>query len=239
MDRIRTAFCLTGRAWPWLSVVLGALVLGYCLGRAQSLRTGNLSSRDLDRTELQYVQRSFSDLENTKSELDHLAQEMSWSVQVLLRKPAATNDPSGRHAAAAREQAIRMLKQAIVELAGTDQQGPLTAELLPLLEATGRLDEWVNRYLEIAYHQPSENLLTRRASDALRIGQRIGRLTEIAAALETLDTIPARYRARPAPTITPIPPAELPAAVMPTGSVVSRAFPDLAEPSTPNPASLL
>ncbi len=191
MERLR-AWCW--RRLPLLGVALVAALAGYGFRGIHESTSGSLSSNQLDRNELSKAQRSLSEIENSKAELDDLAHELVINVRVALQDLRASEVASARAAVAARDRAIQVLEQAIVELEGTDLREPLTAELLPLLESAGRIDDWLNRYLEVAYRQPGHALVKRRASDALRLAAAHGRLPEVTAVLVLADTLPTRYR---------------------------------------------
>ncbi len=152
--------------------------------------------------------RSFSELENARAELDARALRLVFEVRAHRAESQRLARVHDRSAPTRLATDVENLEQAARELRGTGWESVVVRDLFGALEESGRLDRWLDLYVETVLRQPTSPLAPAFASDALRIGRMTGRESELAGALELIVANPmaGENRARLSETLDRLPP---------------------------------
>jgi len=92
---------------------------------------------------------------------------------------------------------IEELREATEEFAGTSHQSILLQHWLAVFRRVGRLDEWLDTYLDYAYPMPTDWVVGRLAPHAVRIGRELGREDEVVSALQRIAELPITFESKP------------------------------------------
>jgi hypothetical protein len=141
---------------------------------------------------------SFSEIQNAKATLTGLSARFLTELQIYRYvqlnaregKPKAVNS----HCLAYGGQMIAQLERGIEEFSGTEEELTLTRDLLRVLRADGRYDQWLRTYLCLVYTHPTNSLVGSCAGEAIEIGERLGRRQEVIDGLEHVISIPLDFQ---------------------------------------------
>jgi len=89
---------------------------------------------------------------------------------------------------------IAQLETGIKEFSGTEEELTLSGDLLRVLRADGRYDQWLRTYLCLLYTHPTNSLVGSCASEAIEIGECLGRRQEVLDGLEHVISIPLDFQ---------------------------------------------
>jgi hypothetical protein len=177
-----------------------ALAAGYGLRSLQQGRDLTLALQHIPPVEYYVSRESFSEVEQTKANLDALSCRFltDWRVRnhpAVLAMSAATQ--AGRSVDSARSAgAIQELEQAIEEFKATEEELVLAQELLRMLKHERLYDRWLDLYLRALYEHPTDHMVGSGAQEAVAISQATGRQAEVRQALEHVTRIPFEFPAK-------------------------------------------
>ena len=135
---------------------------------------------------------SFSKVQNTKNSLEGLCLRLRLEAETKLA--FASRDSS---TVAQRRQSlapvISQLEDHMHEFEGTDQELEVAQDLFVAYKCTGRLDRWLDLYLQMAYKHPMHSVPVHLAQEALTLGRTAGRQNEILQVLMHSNAIPLDF----------------------------------------------
>ncbi|MCS7090386.1 MAG: hypothetical protein NZM03_06725 [Limisphaera sp.] len=168
---------------PMVCGLVGGAVLGFILGAVCGTFPNLFYDARAACKEDLVVWNSFSEVDRLRAELRALAHEQIAEAQhrmaraLLLR---ASGDPNQIQPADEQlAQAIEQLEEALVEFHGTGLEAEILRPLFFALKHAGRLDRWLELYLQAAGRRASDRLITDFLDDALAIGRMTGRYSEV------------------------------------------------------------
>lgn len=141
--------------------------------------------------------KSFSEVEQARAALDALAVQYAENAQALMAREIMSHNPSFGIRLGSSERpmvaAIQMLDEAILEFKGTGEELRLLPLLLFALKQERLYDRWLNVYLDALYRQPTSELLSSWAEDAVVVSRAAGRESELTAGLRYVNDIPRNF----------------------------------------------
>lgn len=183
------------RALAWACALLAAGAGGFWLGARNQEGVG-LAVQQQVPFEFYLAQQSFSEIENTKAQLEALSTQFLTELRCRHDASAAGGSiqRSGNPAyVVAPLRAIEEIEKGIEEFKGTEPELLLLRELLQLLKKQGLGQRYLDIYLHAVYQHPTHPLAAWAAKDAIRFSAALGRQHEVAEALEWLTRIPLSY----------------------------------------------
>lgn len=182
----------------WRPLIVAGL-LGFTAGLFWPLRPSGPEPQPTSGIDPRVAWRSFSEVDLARATLETIAQEYILQAQTkIARALLDRNSASNRTPAASQRdllEAIERLEEALAEFRGTGLEPELMRPLLLALKHAGGYDRWLELYLEAAYRFPTHPLAADFRNEALRIGQSLGRQTELERALSYLQQVPGPYLA--------------------------------------------
>ncbi len=175
----------------WRAAVLVSLLVGFALGFG--LRRDQAGAVAGGRARC--TETSFSEVDPLKESL----RELRLRHVLALRTP-----PEDKRSLGLRTdpEALRRVEELLTEFAGTEDERELTRVQLTMLWRAGKLDQWLNRYLAVAYGHPTWRMLNGEWDRAAEVARELGREEEMTRVLAYLGEIP-----RELVTLTPRHPA--------------------------------
>jgi hypothetical protein len=186
-----------------ISIILFSFAAGGAVGyllRAQKT-DGSLvvSAKDFITEEYLAAPDTFSRIKNTRNSLDSLSIRLGIGITDALaaydRLPK-TNEAERRKADEVLDRALHTAEAAMREFEGTQQQWVVATVFLEALRKAGRLDRWIEVYIETLYRCPTHPAVSNLANDAVKIGRLAGQELRVLEALRYVSASPAEFSGR-------------------------------------------
>ena len=141
--------------------------------------------------------KSFSEIEHARAALEALAARYAEKAQGLITGEVMSRNPNFGIRQSSSERpivaAIKMLDEALPEFRGTGVEFRLLQPLLFALKQERLYDRWLDVYLDALYRQPTHEMVSSLAGDAVAISQAVGRERELTTGLRYASDIPPNF----------------------------------------------
>ncbi|HAB14906.1 MAG TPA: hypothetical protein DCE44_00500 [Verrucomicrobiales bacterium] len=139
--------------------------------------------------------QSFSEIQNTRAELQGLAQRFRTEARMKYLASLSTS-LSQSTSAVERQSIVRDLERGIEEFKDTPEELVLIEDLLLQLRSGGQANRWLDVYLEVLYRRPTEDLVASQFVTARQMAQATDRESEVATGFQHLLGIPLDFPAK-------------------------------------------
>ena len=174
-------------------------LVGYCLGLVREVSATHLPKGATVPLDYLISSKSFSEVENARAVLDALALRYVENAQVLITEEMRRNPRLGIRLTSTERPmvvAIKMLDEALPEFRGTGVELRLLQPLLFALKRERLYDRWLDVYLDALYRQPTHEMVSSLAEEAVVISHVVGRESELTTGLRYVSGIPLNFPAK-------------------------------------------